>query len=79
MAAILTSAPAYGVLTARTAWRMNRSNEGALRREAQARPTLVLDRANRGPALVCRWRQSADGRLSCHWDIEVPGAPNPSS
>ena len=79
MAAILTFAPTRGVLTARTAWRMNRSNEGALRREAQARPTLVLDRANRGSALVSRWRQSADGRLSCHWDIEVPGAPNPSS
>jgi hypothetical protein len=79
MAAILTFAPTRGVLTARTAWRMNRSNEGALGREAQARPRLVLDRANRGPVLVCRWRRSADGRLSCHWDIEVPDAPNPSS
>ena len=43
--------------------RMKHSIEGALRREAQARPTLVLHRAHRGPTLVCHWQQSADGRF----------------
>ena len=79
MAAILTFAPIHGALTAGTVWRMNRSIEGALRREARARPTLVLHRAHGGPAPVCRWRQCADGRLTCHWDIEASDAPIPSS
>ena len=55
--------------------RMKHSIEGALRREAQARPTLVLHRTHRGQTLVCHWQQSADGRLSCHWGIEVQPPP----
>ena len=55
--------------------RMKYSIEGALRREAQARPTLVLHRTHRGPTLVCHWQQSADGRPSCHWGIEVQPPP----
>ena len=55
--------------------RMKHSIEGALRREAQARPTLVLHRAHRGQTLVCHWQQSADGRLSCHWGIELQPPP----
>jgi hypothetical protein len=78
MAALLRFAPAHGVLTAGTIWRMNPSIEGALRREAQARPGHVLRRAHGGPTLVCHWQQSADGRLSCCWDLEVPHAPIPS-
>jgi hypothetical protein len=74
MAALLRFAPAHGVLTAGTIWRMNRSIEGALRREAQARPAHVVRRAHGGPTLVCHWQQSADRRLSCDWDIEVPRA-----
>ena len=78
MAALLKFAPPHGVLTAAgTVGRLNSRIETALRREAQARPTLVLRRAHGGPTLVCHWRQSADGRLFCHWDIEVPGAPIP--
>ena len=55
--------------------RMKYSIEGALRREAQARPTLVLHRPDWGPTLVCHWQQSADGRPSCHWGIEVQPPP----
>src|SRR6516164_7350881 len=55
--------------------RMKHSNERALRGEAQARPTLVVHRTDRGPTLVCHWQQSADGRLSCDWGIE--GQPPP--
>jgi hypothetical protein len=55
--------------------RMKHSIEGALRREAQARPILVLHRKHRGPTLVCHWQQSADGRLYCHWGIEVQPPP----
>jgi hypothetical protein len=77
MAALLKFAPMHGALTAGTIWRMNRGIEGALRREAQMRPTRVLRRAHEGPTLVCHWQQSADGHLSCHWDIEVPGTPIP--
>ena len=77
MAALLKFVPAQGVLTAGTIWRMDRSIESSLRREAQAHLTRVLRRAHGAPTLVCHWRQSADGRLSCHWDIEVPGAPIP--
>jgi hypothetical protein len=55
--------------------RMKHSIEGALRREAQAHPTLVLHRTHRGPTLVCYWQQSADGRLSSHWGIEVQLPP----
>ena len=52
--------------------RMKYSIEGALRREAQARPTLVLHRPDWGPTLVCHW---PDGRPSCHWGIEVQPPP----
>jgi len=38
--------------------RMKYSIEGALRRKAQARPTLVLHRPDWGPTLVCHWQQS---------------------
>ena len=55
--------------------RMKHSIEGALRREAQARLTLVLHRTHRGQTLVCHWQQSADGRLSCHWGIELQPPP----
>lgn len=55
--------------------RMKHSIEGALRREALARPTLVLHRTRRGSTLVCHWQQSADGPLSCHWSIEVQPPP----
>lgn len=55
--------------------RMKHSTEEVLRREAQARPTLVLHCTHRGPMLVCHWQQSADGRLSCHWSIEVQPPP----
>lgn len=80
MATLVKFAPMHGALTAGTIWRMNRSRsiEGALRREAQARPALVLHRAHRGPPLVCHWRQCVDGRLACHWDSEVSDAPIPS-
>ena len=78
MAALVRFAPMHGVLAAGTTWRMNRGIEKALRREVQPRPTLVRRRAHEGPTLVCHWRQSADGRLSCRWDIEVPRAPVPS-
>jgi hypothetical protein len=74
MAAILKFAPLYGAVTAGTTRRTNRSIVEALRREAQARPTLVLHRAYERPTLVCHWRQGADGRLSCCWDIEAPRA-----
>lgn len=74
--ALLKFAPTRGGLTAAgTIWSTNRNIEGALRREAQARQTSVLRRAGGGPMLVGHWQQGADGRLSCHWDIEVPGAP----
>jgi hypothetical protein len=55
--------------------RMKHSIEGARRREAQARPTLVVHRTHWAPTLVCHWQQSADGRLSCHWDIEIQPPP----
>ena len=55
--------------------RMIHGIEGALRREAQARPTLVLHRTHRRPTLVCHWQQSADGPLSCHWSVEVQPPP----
>jgi len=77
MAALVGFAPMHGVLAAGTTWRVNHSIEKALRREAQARPTLVRRRAHEGPTLVCQRRQSGR-RLSRHWDIEVPCAPVPS-
>ena len=55
--------------------RMKHSIEGALRREAQARLTLVLHRTHRRQTLVCHWQQNADGRLSCHWGIELQPPP----
>ena len=55
--------------------RMKHNVEGALRREAQARLTLVLHHAHQGPTLVCHWQQSADGRLSRHWGIEDQPPP----
>lgn len=55
--------------------RMKHSIEKALRREAQARRTLVLHRTHRGPTLVCHWQQRADGALSCHWSMEVQPPP----
>ena len=75
MAAVLKLAPFHGALTTGTTWPTNGSIEGALRREAQARPARLLDRACGRPTLACRGRQGADGRLTCHWDIEVPGVP----
>ena len=54
---------------------MKRSVRGALRREAQARPTLVLHHTHNGRTLVCHWQQRADGRLSCLWGIEVQPPP----
>ena len=75
MAAALKFAPFPGILTAGTTWPTNHSIEGALRREAQACSTRRLDRAYGRPALVCHWRQGLDGRLTCHWGIEVPGVP----
>lgn len=77
MAALLSFAPAHGALTAGSVWRTNRAVEGALRRDAQARPALVLPHAYRRPTLVCHWRKGADGRPACHWDIEAPSAPFP--
>jgi hypothetical protein len=55
--------------------RMKYSIEGALRREAQARPTLVFHRPERGRTLVCHWQQTADGRPSCHWGIKAQRPP----
>jgi hypothetical protein len=77
MAALVKFAPLYGVLTAGTTRRTNSRIVEALRRDA-AHPTLVLHRAHERPTLVCHWRQGADGRLSCRWDIEVRGARDPS-
>ena len=54
---------------------MKHSVRGALRREAQARPTLVLHHTHNGRTLVCHWQQRADGRLSCLWGIEVQPPP----
>jgi hypothetical protein len=28
------------------------------------------------PALVCRWRRDADGRLACVWEQAIDIAPN---
>jgi hypothetical protein len=28
------------------------------------------------PALVCRWRRDADGRLACFWEQAIDIAPN---
>jgi hypothetical protein len=25
------------------------------------------------PVLACRWRRGADGRLECHWQVEISG------
>jgi hypothetical protein len=33
---------------------------------------LATDR----PALVCRWRHDADGRLACVWEQAIDIAPN---
>jgi hypothetical protein len=74
MAAFLSFAPTHGVFAAGTLPRLNWTVEEALRSQAQAGSTLVIRRAHEGPRLVCRWQQNAVGRLTCHWDIEVPGA-----
>jgi hypothetical protein len=31
------------------------------------------------PALVCRWRHDADGRLACVWEQATDNAPNQQS
>jgi hypothetical protein len=67
MAALVKFAATHGVLTVRTVWRMNPSIEGAVRREAQARPPFALRRlsvaGSKAPTGVCR-----------RWDIKVPRA-----
>jgi hypothetical protein len=70
MAALLKFAPAHGILTAaETIARLSTAVQASLSRQADARPTLV-----------CRWLQDADGRLSCHWEFEVPAAiPSPDA
>ena len=67
MAAFLNIAPRHGASTAaETIARLNRAVEATLSRQAHGRPTLV-----------CHWLQDADGRLSCHWDVELPDIPIP--
>ena len=67
MAALLHFAPPRGATTAaRTIARLNDAIDATLRRQAQARPKLI-----------CCWTQDADGRLSCHWDIEPSDIPIP--
>lgn len=62
MAALLKIRPAHGAQTAaETIARLNDAVAATLRRQASGRPTLV-----------CHWTQDADGRLSCHWEIEAP-------
>jgi hypothetical protein len=77
MVALLKFAPTHGVFAPGTIPRLNWKVEEALRRQAQTRSTLVLRRAHEGSTLVCQWQQNADGRLTCHWDIEVPGGRIP--
>lgn len=62
MAALLHLAPPRGA--ANTATELNRLR-------ALVHATL----AQRGPRprmLACHWQADANGRLSCHWDVEVP-------
>ena len=67
MAAFLKIRPGHGALmTAEVIARLNRADAANLCRRANGRPTLV-----------CHWEQDADGRLSCHWDIEPPNVPVP--
>lgn len=67
MAAFLHLAPPRGAVTAAdTVARLRHNVQATLNQRAGARPTLV-----------CHWTQDADGRLSCHWDIEPPDIPIP--
>jgi hypothetical protein len=62
MAAFLDLRPAGGAVGAA-------SIVAALKRDIAA--TLSRQQAAR-PVLLRRWLQDADGRLSCHWEIESP-------
>jgi hypothetical protein len=67
MAALLKNRPAHGAMAAaQIIARLNHVVAASLIHQANGRPTLV-----------CHWTQDADGRLSCHWDIEPPDIPIP--
>jgi hypothetical protein len=68
MAAFLHLAPPRGAVTAAddTVARLRRDVQATLNQQANTRPTLA-----------CHWTQDADGRLSCHWEIEAPDIPIP--
>jgi hypothetical protein len=68
MAALLQIAPVRGATTAADtiALLLRDVQSAVLRQQAAGRPTLT-----------CLWTQDADGRLSCHWEIELPDIPVP--
>ena len=62
MAALLKVRPVPGVSSAAdTVARLNTAVQASLLRHANVRAVLVQ-----------HWTADADGRLSCHWDIELP-------
>jgi hypothetical protein len=67
MAALLKFSPAQGAST---------TAEAIAQLKDVVRATLHPQMRGR-PVLVCRWLEDADGRLSCHWEIEVPNVSIP--
>lgn len=65
MAAFLQFAPVRGATNAAdTIARLHRTVQATLDQQTRTRPPLV-----------CHWLQDVDGRLSCHWEIELPDIP----
>ncbi|HTW70120.1 MAG TPA: hypothetical protein VME47_09560 [Acetobacteraceae bacterium] len=65
MAALLQFAPPRRDVTTAAVARLQNVVRATLDRQARTRP-----------ALACRWLNDANGRLSCHWEVEFP-APVP--
>jgi hypothetical protein len=64
MAAFLDFRPAGGAVgAANTIASLKHAIAATLSQHSAARPVLV-----------CHWLQDADGRLSCHWEIEPPAS-----
>jgi hypothetical protein len=44
----------------------------------QPRRTPTPTRQARRPLLLCRWKQTATGRLECRWESDNPGRARPT-
>ncbi|HUB49064.1 MAG TPA: hypothetical protein VMB73_29160 [Acetobacteraceae bacterium] len=66
MAALLQFAPPRGAVTTAAVARLRNVVRATVDRHARIRA-----------ALVCHWTQGADGRLSCHWEAEIPDTVPP--